>query len=364
MTERVVTAMSGGVDSSVAAALLKKEGYEVIGVTMRVYDYSGAASGEFGSCCGPKDVADARCVAEKLGIPFYLLDFEDLFRREVIDYFVSDYASGRTPNPCIACNKAVKFDELFKRAKALGADRVATGHYASVVSAEDTGRYVIKRGVDGGKDQSYFLFNLSQEQLSKIIMPLGRYTKKEVRLLARSLGLKVAEKAESQEICFIPDNNLNRFLGERLRPGGIKSGNFVDGSGKILGKHSGIPFYTIGQRRRLGLAIGRPLYVTSIDPESGEIRVGSSDKLMRKTFAVKGVNWSLWDRVDGEIEAHVQIRHKHRPAKAKIKPLGSADKVLVELYEPQRAITPGQAAVFYIGDLVAGGGWIAASSGN
>jgi len=355
MSQRVVVAMSGGVDSSTTAALLKEEGYNVIGVGMQIWDFSKTEEDIFGSCCSPRDVMDARKVAERLHIPFYLLNCEKEFEREVIDYFVSEYLMGRTPNPCILCNQKIKFDYLLRKAKEFDAEKISTGHYAFI--ERDKNGYVLKRGRDRKKDQSYFLFNLSQKQLSSIILPLGKYTKKEVRKLADKFGIGVAEKIESQEICFIPDNNYPEFIKKRLPHKMIHEGDIITKDGRVLGMHKGLPFYTIGQRRGLGIGYTKPLYVVDIDLKKNLLIVGESGDLFRKKLVAKDVNWNIPIKEREEIEAEVQIRYRHRPAKAKItsRKGGLAD---VSFLTAQRAVTPGQAAVFYKRDVVIGGGWI------
>ncbi len=377
MKERVVIAMSGGVDSSTAAALLKDAGYDVIGISMQIWDYSAKSSEKFGTCCSLNDINDARRVAEKLGIPFYILNLEEEFKRDVVEYFVSEYMRGRTPNPCVPCNQRLKFDALLNYAVKIGASKVATGHYAKIV--EEGGRYFVKRGVDRSKDQSYFLFNLSQEQLKRAIFPLGDYTKSDIRKMAKSFGLSVAEKEESQEICFVPDNNYGDFIRKRLDADMIEEGEVVTTDGEVIGRHRGLPFYTIGQRKGLGISYERPLYVSEIDLENNRLVVGESDSVVKREFIVENLNWSIPQLITHHsslitsMRALVQIRYRHNASEAEITPLsplptgerievrGSRNgnnTVKVIFDEPQRAITPGQAAVFYLEDTLIGGGWI------
>jgi tRNA-specific 2-thiouridylase len=383
MKERVVVAMSGGVDSSTAAAILKDDGYDVVGISMQIWDYSAEGIDKFGTCCSLSDINDARKVAQKLGIPFYVLNLEDEFEKNVVEYFVSEYVKGRTPNPCVPCNQKLKFDMLLNYALKIGASKVATGHYAKVV--EDGGRYFIRRGVDRSKDQSYFLFNLTQEQLKRAIFPLGDFTKADIRKMAKSFGLNVAEKEESQEICFVPDNNYEDFIRKRLDGCRIEEGEVVTTDGEVIGRHRGLPFYTIGQRKGLGISYERPLYVSEIDVENNRIIVCESDSVVKREFIVENVNWSITPPFSpslikrglggvkggqvGVIRALVQIRYRHNAAEAEITilpPLPSGERIEVRggntvrviFDEPQRAITPGQAAVFYDRDKLIGGGWI------
>ena len=281
----------------------------------------------------------------------------DLFKKEVIDYFISEYLIGRTPNPCIICNQKLKFDILMKRASELNASLVATGHYAEVVKDNKSMRYTIRRGIDKRKDQSYFLFNLTQDQLKRIILPLGGYLKSEVRELARTFGLKISEKSESQEICFIPDNNYPSFIQKMVGKDKIVEGEIVNLAGKVLGHHRGIPFYTIGQRRGIGISSDRPLYVIRLDTVNNRIIVGEENNLEKRELYVEGVNWCLLPSEKDGFDVTVQIRYRHSSAEATIIPIGK-DRVKVKFKEAQRAITPGQAAVFYHGDLLIGGGWI------
>ena len=356
MSKRVVVAMSGGVDSSVCAALLHAQGYECIGVTMKLWDGPEAAAGHHKTCCTLDDVSDARRVADQLGIPFYVANFKEPFARHVIDDFVSSYQHGYTPNPCAQCNRHLKFAALLQRAQQLGASCVATGHYASVARAHD-GRYHIRRGKDAGKDQSYFLFDLSQEQLSHAMLPLGDFSKDEVRDMAAKFGLKVAAKAESQEICFIPDGDYRTFLRPRLDAGTLQPGPIVDTSGNMLGEHQGLPFYTVGQRRGLGIAAAQPLHVVSVAPADNTLVVGERHEATRDTFTVERLNW-MRTPPTSPLDTTVQIRYRQQPIPATVHPANGAPARVV-LREPQFAVAPGQAAVFYDGDTVIGGGWIA-----
>lgn len=342
-------------DSSVAAAILKEQGHEVIGITMQIWDHSDSDR-RFGTCCSLEDVYDARRVAEGIGIPFYVMKLEKEFREEVVNYFIREYMSGATPNPCIPCNQRMKFHFLLKRALELGADLLATGHYASVVRRG--ARLAVRRGKDPQKDQSYFLFNLAQEQLEKIVFPLGGLTKPRIRELARGFGLSTAEKEESQEICFVADDDYGAFLKKELGEEKIQPGPIVNAKGERLGTHKGTPFYTIGQRKGLGIAALEPLYVTDIRPETGEIVAGKREELYRLEFEANRVNWYLppiegWERMD----SFVRIRYRSKETECEVTPVGS-DVIKVRLKTPQPAITPGQAAVFYDGELVMGGGWI------
>lgn len=354
---RIVVAMSGGVDSSVAAALLKEEGHEVIGISMQVWDYSKftAPEGEtFGTCCSLDDIYDARRVAEQVGIPFYVVNFEEEFQRLVIDDFVEEYFRGRTPNPCVRCNERIKFALLLHKARELGADYLATGHYARI-TRDDAGRFHLLRGLDPGKDQSYFLFTLTQEQLGRVLFPLGGMTKQEARRLAAHYGLRVAEKGESQEICFVPDNDYVRFL-EEERGAGHLTGEIVDRAGTVLGRHEGTYRYTVGQRRGLGIAHPQPLYVVGIDAERRQVIVGPKEELLASGLVAGNVTWVIPS--EGEtVEATCKIRYRHQPVPCTVTVLAGG-RAAVRFRQPEKSVTPGQAVVFYDGDEVLGGGWI------
>jgi tRNA-uridine 2-sulfurtransferase len=352
---RVLVGMSGGVDSSLAAALLMEQGYEVIGVTLRLWPQPCETLAD-DVCCGPQAVADARSVCLKLGIPHYVLNETETFRRDVIQNFVSEYQAGRTPNPCIWCNDKLKFGSLLRRADALDAPYVATGHYARIESSARGGRWLLKRGLDPKKDQSYFLFTLRQDQLARALMPLGSMTKTDTRERARRLSLRTADKQESMEICFVPDQNYGEFL---VRTAGIpkRPGQIVDTQGRSLGHHDGIEFFTIGQRRGLRVAAGKPLYVVELDPDRNLVVLGEAADLERTACDLEGCNWIAQDPPATPFEALAKIRYKHPGAPALIQP-GSGRTAHVKFREPQRAITPGQACVFYQDDVVLGGGWI------
>jgi len=347
--------MSGGVDSSVAAALLAREGHDVIGLSMQLYDQS---NGEitFGSCCTLDDLSDARRVAAAIGIPHYIVNFERQFEDHVISDFVREYAAGRTPIPCVHCNGDLKFASLVERAQSFDAEAVATGHYAQVDFDEETRRYRLKRGVDARKDQSYFLFTLSQAQLARARFPVGHLDKASVREEAHRLGLRVAAKKDSQEICFVPAGEHPGFVGRRAAlPGGV----IRDRDGRELGRHDGIHRFTIGQRKGLGLSAGVPLYVVGIDAENAAVTVGPRQDLERTTLTASRVNWISGDAPSTPLRAHARIRYRHAEAPATITPATLAgDRVSVLFDEPQSAITPGQAVVFYDRDCVIGGGWI------
>lgn len=353
---RIVIGMSGGVDSSVAAALLLEEGYEVIGVTMRIWQCDQEDTREK-ACCSMTAVDDARRVAEKLGIPFYVMDFRDEFTAQVINYFTSEYLRGRTPNPCIACNRHIKFGAFLQKARGLGARYIATGHYAIARFDESRQRYVLLRGRDKGKDQSYVLYNLTQERLAHTVFPLGMYTKAQIRRRAGELGLPVADKAESQEICFITDNDYKKFLTARVPADEIRPGPFLNSRGEVVGQHRGLPYYTVGQRKGLGLALGYPAYVTALDPVANSVTIGRLEENYRQVFIARENNFIAVEKVEEPLEVEVKIRYGAIPATALITPRADGG-MEVRLREPQRAVTPGQSVVYYQGDVVIGGGII------
>lgn len=354
--KRVVVAMSGGVDSSLAAALLLEQGYDVIGVTMQIWS-SDKEDEDHGGCCSLSAVDDARRVANTLGIPYYVMNFRELFEHKVIDYFCQEYLQGRTPNPCIACNKYIKFESFLTKARGLGADYMATGHYACIEQDPVSGRFLLKKAVDDTKDQTYALYTFTQEQLAHTLLPLGGFTKVETRARAKELGLTVASKPDSQEICFVSDNNYQNFLEERLGKGYTKPGPFLDTQGKVLGQHAGISHYTIGQRKGLGITFGKPMFVVSIDPERNAVILGEHEEVFGQELICEQVNFISIADLTGPIEVEAKIRYSAKPAEAIIRPVESG-QVAVAFKEPQRAITPGQSVVFYQEDVVVGGGII------
>ncbi|WP_039764321.1 MULTISPECIES: tRNA 2-thiouridine(34) synthase MnmA [unclassified Caldicellulosiruptor] len=356
MKKKVLVAMSGGVDSSVAAAILKEEGYEVYGATMQIWQNECGEDLITGkSCCSIYAVDDARRVANILDIPYYVFNMKDDFKKMVIDYFIDEYIKGRTPNPCIMCNRKIKFELFLKKAIAIGMDYIATGHYAVIEYDSSLNRYLLKRSKAKEKDQTYVLYNMTQEMLSKTLFPLGRFSKDDVRKLAEKFKLPVAKKPDSQEICFIPDNNYGKFIEKET---GIREdGVYVDTEGKILGKSRAYYNYTIGQRKGLGISTGKRMYVVAIKPEENKVVLGDEDKIFADALIATDLNFIPFDKLESEIEVTAKIRYTAKEAKAKIVPMEN-DKVLVKFYEKQRAITPGQSVVFYNNDIVVGGGII------
>jgi tRNA-uridine 2-sulfurtransferase len=356
---RVMVAMSGGVDSSVAAAMLREQGFDVVGVAMRLVPEAppAAAVRRRAACCSYDDFEDARRVAERMNFPFYVVDLRDEFAARVVDNFVGEYLAGRTPNPCVMCNREIKFDRLWKRARTIGADYVATGHYAQI-ARDDGGSYHLLRAADHAKDQSYFLFSLGQRELSRTLFPLGTMSKDRVRARARDLGLLNADKPESQEICFVPDNDYARFVESRAEGMRVRAGSIVDSVGRALGRHAGVHRFTVGQRRGLAVAAGQPLYVRAIRADSGEIVVGRREELMSRGLLARGVN--IVNRAalaHGATAVEVKIRYRHPPIPATLGLAeGGAAEVRFATVGP--AVTPGQACVFYRGDEVVGGGFI------
>lgn len=357
MSRKVVVGMSGGVDSSVAAWLLKEQGYDVIGVTMQIWqDEDTEVQEAEGGCCGLSAVDDARRVAMDLGIPYYVMNFKEEFRKNVMDYFVGEYVEGRTPNPCIACNRHVKWESLLRRSMAIGADYIATGHYAQIDRLPG-GRYSLKTSVTAAKDQTYALYNLTQEQLSHTLMPVGSYHKEEIRDMAKRLGLPVAHKPDSQEICFIPDHDYASFI-EEYTGRELPPGNFVDLDGRVLGRHRGITHYTVGQRKGLNLSMGRPVFVVEIRPETNEVVIGDNEDVFTNVLRCDKLNWMAVDGLHGKsMEVTAKIRYSHKGSPCTIREIGEG-MVECRFHEPVRAVTPGQAVVFYDGDYVAGGGTI------
>jgi tRNA-specific 2-thiouridylase len=357
MKKRVVIGMSGGVDSSVAAYLLKEQGYDVIGITMQIWqDMKQETFEREGGCCSLSAAEDARRVCDKIGIPFYVVNFKEIFEKKVIDYFVDEYFEGRTPNPCIACNRYLKFDALLSKARALEAEYVATGHYARVHYDEKYQRYVLKKSATIKKDQTYALYNLTQEQLGATLMPLGDYTKDVIREIAYEQHLGVASKPDSQEICFVDDNNYSRFLTER-RPDAVKPGYFVDTRGHVLGKHQGIVHYTVGQRKGLGIALGKPMFVVELLPDKNLVVLGDESEVFSKELIASDVNMILYEKLEKPIKVKAKIRYSAQEADCFVEPLEN-NKIKVTFDQPQRAITPGQSVVLYDGDYVVGGGTI------
>jgi len=364
----IAVAMSGGVDSSVVAAVLRAQGHNLVGLTMQLWNQrrlagkQGMPESVQGRCCSLDDVYDARRVARQVGIPYYVVNQEDRFEREVVRPFVEEYLSGRTPIPCSLCNNHLKFDELLVVARQIGAEKVATGHYARVEFDEARGRWLLKRPADVSKDQTYFLFGLTQEQLSRTLFPLGHLTKPEVRELAREHGLAIAEKPDSQEICFVPGGDYKLFIDAYLAEQGESlpdtSGELVTAGGEVVGRHDGIHNFTVGQRKGLGVATGGPLYVIQINGAERKVMVGNGEALLSRTLVARRANLISVDRLDKPMRVSIKIRHRHEPAAAIIEQT-TPGEILATFDTPQRAVTPGQAAVFYDGDVVVGGGWIA-----
>jgi tRNA-specific 2-thiouridylase len=350
--------MSGGVDSSATAALLLEQGYDVVGITLKLWPQDCVSRAE-DKCCGPQAVTDARAVCHKLGIPYYLIDEAEQFQTKVIQYFADEYKAGRTPNPCVMCNQNLKFGRLIDRADQLGAQCIATGHFARLEKSEDGSRTLLKRGRDLRKDQSYFLFSLRQDQLTRAMFPLGEKTKSDTREVARHCNLKTADKEESMEICFVPDNDYGKFL-QQAKLVQKHRGEIVNLQGRVLGQHDGIEFYTIGQRKGLGISSPKPLYVVELDSETNRVVVGDESELERDEFTVDRCNWIPFDQPSATLEVTTKIRYNHPGTAATVTPLQNG-RATVKLHIAQRAITPGQAAVFYQNDLVVGGGWILAN---
>jgi tRNA-uridine 2-sulfurtransferase len=367
VTAPIAVAMSGGVDSSTVAALLVRQGHAVVGLTMQLWNQRrlpelASAEGSSGRCCSLDDVYDARRVAEQIGIPYYVVNFEQQFEEHVVKPFVEEYLAGRTPIPCTLCNNYIKFDRFLEMADAVGARQIATGHYARIRYHAAAGRYQLLRAVDASKDQTYFLFGLTQAQLARTLFPLGELNKPEVREMARSMDLSVASKGDSQEICFVPNGDYAAFLSAYLKEKGVPErethGEIVSADGRKLGEHAGVHHFTVGQRKGLGIAAPEPLYVISTDPASQRVVVGGNDDLLRGRFVAAEINWISIPGLTAPAPAHVKIRNRHAGAAATLYPGTQANRVEVVFDEPQRAVTPGQGAVFYDGDIVLGGGWI------
>jgi len=359
---RIVVAMSGGVDSSVAAAMLADQGHEVIGVSMQLYDQR-EGENRFGSCCTLDDLHDARKAAAAIGIPHYIMNFERQFQEHVVRNFVDEYVNGRTPIPCSHCNSDLKFSTLLERAASFQAGTLATGHYARVEPDATTKGYVLKRGLDPAKDQSYFLFSLTQDQLARASFPIGHLEKAAVRDYARAKGLAVAEKPDSREICFIPDGNYAAFVERKTDGAAARTGALVNAAGDVVGRHAGIHRFTVGQRKGLGLSAPLPLYVVGIDAQTNTVTVGNRQDLERTTAVVGKVNWISGHAPSAPLRVTAQIRYKHQPASATLTPLEGGSAASLRFDAAQAAITPGQAAVFYDGDVVIGGGWIDRAEG-
>ncbi|MCU0226455.1 MAG: tRNA 2-thiouridine(34) synthase MnmA [Bryobacterales bacterium] len=365
-SSRIAVAMSGGVDSSVVAALLHSQGRNIVGMTMQLWNQRRlpevASEGATGRCCSLDDVYDARYVASQVGIPYYVVNFEDRFEQHVVKPFVQDYLEGKTPIPCTLCNNFIKFDQFLDMAASVGAGMVATGHYARIRQDPHSGRWQLLRAVDDTKDQTYFLFGLTQEQLSRTLFPLGEMRKEDVRELGRQLQVPIADKPDSQEICFVPNGDYAAFIDAYLREQGLEAaateGQILDEEGKSLGRHRGVHHFTVGQRKGIGVARAEPLYVIATEPSSQTVVVGAGDSLFRKRMRVRDVNWISIAKPEQLLRAQVRIRNRHRPSFADVWVNKSENRVEVLFDDPQRAITPGQGAVFYQDDLVLGGGWI------
>lgn len=353
--ERVMVGMSGGVDSSVCAALLLRDGYDVSGVTLRLYDGEDYNSGKTRTCCSLSDVEDARAVCARMGIRHYVFNFKEGFKDSVIDKFIDEYENGRTPNPCIECNRHIKFDAMLLRAETLGYDKIATGHYASV-KEDENGRFLLCRAADTSKDQTYVLYSMTQEQLSKTLFPLGVLTKPQVRKIAEENGFVNAKKPDSQDICFVPDGDYAGFI-ERFTGKTAKHGNFIDGNGEVLGEHKGVIRYTVGQRKGLGIALGKHAYVIEKNPLENTVTLGDEDALFYKRVLVNDVNFIPFDELSDSMRVTAKLRYRHIEQPAVISKAVDGC-VIIEFDEPQRAPSPGQAAVFYDGDIVVGGGTI------
>ena len=356
MGKKVVVGMSGGVDSSVAAYLLKQQGYDVVGVTMQIWqDESHEEIEKKGGCCGLSAVDDARRVAAMLDIPYYVMNFKSEFKRDVIDYFVREYLAGRTPNPCIACNRYVKWESLLTRSIQIGADYIATGHYARICELPN-GRYAIRNSVTAKKDQTYALYNLTQEQLKRTLMPIGDYTKEQVRKIAEDIGLMVAGKPDSMEICFVPDNDYASFIEKET---GVTSvpGDFVDVDGNVIGKHKGVIHYTVGQRKGLGIALGKPAFVVAIRPEQNQVVIGEDRDVYTEKLYANNLNFMSVDNITEPVHAKAKIRYSHEGAYCTVRKIDS-DTIECIFDQPVRAVTPGQAVVLYDGEYVLGGGTI------
>jgi len=355
--KKVMLGMSGGVDSSVAAACLLEMGYDVIGVTMQIWpDKDEDRQKTEGGCCSLSAVDDARRVADMLGIPYYVLNFKNVFEKNVINYFIGEYLNGRTPNPCIACNRKVKFEAMLEKAVSMGIDYIATGHYAKIEYNEESKRYLLKKSVTSAKDQTYALYTMTQEQLKRTLMPIGNYTKDRVREMAKELRLPVASKPDSQEICFVEDNDYGRFISENT-DADITPGSFVDTKGNILGQHKGIVHYTVGQRKGLGIAFGRPMFVVGIDTTKNQVVLGNEDEVFSNTLIASDLNFISIEKLDGPMKVNAKIRYSAKEAGAVIEMIGE-DRLKVVFDSPQRAVTPGQSVVFYNDDTVVGGGVI------